>query len=286
MASDSHMDISLPNAQPLLPRRGQADRPLLMIMAVMAFLAGLALLTAIWASRAGDIWTSGLEGQMTVQVMDSAQAGEAVALIDGLSGLSADQLSDEAINALLAPWLGTAELPDDIPVPAMIRVDGDMEADALATALDNAGISADVDDHQRWANRVNRTALWTRLAALAVLAMILAAGAATSSFATEAAMRSDEVVIRVLGQVGAQDSFVARLFIERFFFAGLKAGVAGGLGALIFGLIMGLGFGEPFGTGMAAVFWMVILSFLFGIIAAVSAGRMALSQLKIDRAAR
>ena len=286
MSSDSHHDISLPPAQPLLPRRGRGDRPLLMIIAVMAFLAGLALLTAIWASRAGEIWTSGLDGQMTVQVMDAEQAGAAVALIDALPRISAERLSDDAIDALLAPWLGTAELPDDIPVPAMIRVDGTIMADELADRLAGAGIEADVDDHQRWADRVRRAALWSRLSALAVLAMILAAGAATSSFATEAAMRSEEVVIRVLGQVGAQDRFVARLFIERFFFAGLKAGVAGGLGALLFGAVMGLAFGAPFGSGGSAVFWMVMLSFLFGIISAVSAGRMALSRLQIERAAR
>ena len=280
------MAAVLPPPQALLPERARGDRPLLVIMGVMAFLAGMAILTAIWASRAGEIWTSGLDGRMTVQVMDSAQAEAAEALLDAMDGVSASRMSDDDVDALLEPWLGNAALPEDIPVPALLSVEGSAGMDRLSTELTIAGIEAEVDDHQRWANRVKSTAFWVRAGAVAVLLVIFGAGAATSSFATEAALRAEETVIRVLGQVGAQDSFVAKLFVSRFFFAGLKAGIAGTLAALAFGLVMGLAFGPPFGVGGGGLFWLMVLPILFGVVSAGSAGSMALAQLKADRAAR
>ena len=277
---------TLPPPQPLLPERARGDRPLFVIMGVMAFLAGLALLVAIWASRAGDIWTSGLEGRLTVQVVNAEQAEQAVAVVDALPGTSAQALDDAEVGALLEPWLGNAELPADIPVPALIEVNGRVSPQSLEAALASAGIEAEVDDHQRWANRVRGAAMWVRLGALAVLAVIFAAGAATSGFATEAALRAEETVIRVLGQVGAKDNFVARLFMSRFFFAGLKAAVAGALAAIAFGLIMGLVFGAPFGVGFGGLFWLMLLPLIFGGISAMAAGSMAMAQLRADRAAR
>lgn len=277
---------ALPAPQSLLPRRARGDRPLLVIMAVMAFLAGLALLTAIWGTRAGDIWTSDLEGRMTVQVMDPAKAEAALDVIEAQSGTSGRILDTSETDALLSPWLGNAALPDDIAVPALISVDGTLATETLAGALEAAGITAEVDDHQRWANQVGRTAFWVRSAALGVLAIILLAGAATSGFATEAAMRAEETVVRVLGQVGAQDKFVSRLFVKRFFFLGLKAGVVGSVAAGVFGLMLGVAFGEPFGVGMGGLFWLAVLPILSGLIAAGAAGFMALAQLKSDRATR
>ena len=276
----------LPPPQPLLPERGRGDRPLFVIMGVMAFLAGLALLVALWASRAETLWTSGLEGRLTVQVVDAGQADAATELVDALPGVSATRLDAEEVDALLEPWLGNAELPADIPVPALIEVNGRVSPQSLEAELAAAGIEAEVDDHQRWANRVRGAATWVRLGALAVLAVIFAAGAATSGFATEAALRAEETVIRVLGQVGARDGFVSRLFMSRFFFAGLKAAVAGALAAIAFGLAMGLVFGAPFGVGFAGLFWLLMLPLVFGGISAAAAGSMALSQLRADRAAR
>ena len=275
----------LPAPQPLLPREARRDRPLIAIMAVMAFLAGLALLTSLWAAEAGRIWTSGLEGEMTVQVLDAEQAEAARAALAQLPEASAQILSDAEVDALLAPWLGNAKLPEDIEVPALISVRGEVEPKRVARALEAAGVAAEVDDHQRWADQVRDLALWVRAAAGAILLLILGAGAATSAFATEAAMRAEETVIRVLGQVGARDRFVSRLFTKRFFFAGLKAGALGALGAALFGGGLGLVFGAPFGVGAGALLWLIALAGLFGALAALSAARMARAQLRSDRAA-
>ena len=275
---------ALPPPQPLLPRRTRADRPLLAIMAAMAFLAGLALLSALWASEAGRMWTSDLEGRMTVQVMDAGDAPRAEEILNGLGGVSAETLAAEEVDALLAPWLGNAELPPDIPVPALIRIDGAGSVERLANALEAGGIEAEVDDHQRWSHRVKRTALWARLAALAVLSLIFAAGAAVAAFATEAALRAEDTVIGVLGQVGAEDRFVADLFVRRFAVAGAKAGAAGAVLALVFGGLLGLLFGQPFGLSLAAVLWMAVVAALFAGVAGFSAGRMVLQQLQAGRA--
>ena len=281
-ASGAEPSLADAHAQPLLPERGRGDRPLLVIMATMALLAGLALLTAIWAARAGEIWTSGLDGTLTVQVLDPADAPR---VLDALDGLDASALSRGDVDALLAPWLGNADLPDDIPVPALVSVEG-ADMGEVAARLEPLGIAFDIDDHQRWAAQVGGAAFWTQVGAVATLLLILGAGAATSAFATESAIRAEDTVIQVLEQVGAQDGFVARLFVERFFFAGLKAGLVGALGALALGVGLGLLFGAPLGVGRAELFWLMVLPLAFGAVAAGSAGGMAIDRLRAARALR
>lgn len=277
---------ALPPVQPLLPRRASGDRPLFAIMAAMAFLAGLALLSAIWAAQAGRIWTSGLDGRLTVQVMDGEQVPDALRVLRAEDGVRAEPLTPAEVDALLAPWLGNADLPPDIPVPALIRIQGDVTALALADVLSAEGIEAEVDDHNRWASRVRRSALLARLAALAVLSLIFAAGAAVSAFATQAALRAESTTISVLGQVGAQDEFVAKLFTRRFLQLGLRAAAVGTLAAFAFGVLLGAVFGPPFGAGLAALAWLAVLTFAFAGISAYSAGRMVGTQMRADRASR
>src|ERR1700712_75757 len=95
----------------ILPRdKGAA--PLDFVIAVMAFLAALALGASLVATRAAHGWQSGLSGRITVQVMPpeqgDARAGleaetkAAPAVLDKMPGIAhASVLSDAEINALV-----------------------------------------------------------------------------------------------------------------------------------------------------------------------------------------
>src|SRR5579871_4983771 len=99
----------------ILPREKGAA-PLDFVIAVMAFLAALALGASLIADRAALGWQSGLAAKLTVQILPPEQ-GDAKAGLDGetnavLSVLAAtpgiahaEPLSDADTNALVAPWI-------------------------------------------------------------------------------------------------------------------------------------------------------------------------------------
>src|SRR5690242_21876858 len=114
----------------VLPRdRGAA--PLDFVIAVMAFLAALALGASLIADRATEGWSHGLAAKLTVQVVppdsDNAklvldrETDAAVRLLRATPGIArAAPLSDAELNALVAPWVGQNGITSDIPLPRLI----------------------------------------------------------------------------------------------------------------------------------------------------------------------
>ncbi|MEE2526002.1 hypothetical protein V0U79_06455 [Hyphobacterium sp. HN65] len=246
--SDETPDIPQPppgGNSPLLPPDSGRDRPLFAVAAILVFLACLAALGARGAWTSSERWMSDLEGSLTVQVrpVDGRSAEDdarlAAELIQDLPGIASATPRDRAASeALLEPWFGTSGLPADLPVPLLIDVQLAepelVDTAAIASALDNAGIMADVDDHGRWASAVARASQLARLLALGLLALILGAAAAVIAFAARASLAARQDVADALHIVGATDGYIAGLFERRFFSLGLKAGLAGaGFAALI-----------------------------------------------------
>ena len=100
----------------ILPRdKGAA--PLDVVIAIMAFLAALALGAALIAERAAIGWRHGLADRLTVQIVPASGSdakttldNEAVAALNLLRetrGIAhAVELSDEETAKLVEPWLG------------------------------------------------------------------------------------------------------------------------------------------------------------------------------------
>ena len=130
----------------ILPRdKGAA--PLDFVIAVMAFLAALALGASLVATRAAHGWQSGLSDRITVQVMPPEQGDPrtgldmetraALSVLNATPGIAhASLLSDAQINALVEPWIGKDGVVAGIPLPRLIDatiIPGeDMDVNALA----------------------------------------------------------------------------------------------------------------------------------------------------------
>src|ERR1700735_2307690 len=152
----------------ILPRdKGAA--PLDFVIAVMAFLAALALGASLVATRAAHGWQSGLSDRITVQVMPpedgDTRAGldgetqAAVSVLNATPGIAhAAPLSDAEINALVEPWIGKDGAVSGIPLPrlidAAITPGEDVDVGRLAARLKQAAPHASVDDHRRWIARL------------------------------------------------------------------------------------------------------------------------------------
>ena len=208
-----------PEVYPLLNTRQDNARTLITVLAIMAFIASLALVFALSANRLKTDWQSDLSRSATIQVMlENSEVRDlkiksALSILETqLPAASIKELSSDDAKALLRPWLGSVDLPDDLPIPALISVEfpsaADLNIEALQSQLLAEGLIVDIDDHSRWSAQIKRTGRGLLASALAMLGLVFFACAAVSAFATQAALSAQRDVIRVLLQVGASDKFV------------------------------------------------------------------------------
>src|ERR1700749_781477 len=155
-------------ANHILPREKGAA-PLDFVIAVMAFLAALALGASMIADRAAQGWQSGLAAKLTVQVLppdtgDSragldAQIQAALEILNAAPGVAhAALISDTDTEALVEPGIGKNNLVAEIPLPRLIDVTnrpgerGDIPP--LSRKPKRAAPKALLDDHRSWIARL------------------------------------------------------------------------------------------------------------------------------------
>ena len=244
----------------ILPRdKGAA--PLDFVIAVMAFLAALALGASLVATRAAHGWQSGLSDRITVQVMPPEQGDPragletetrtALAVLEKTRGIAhANLLSDAEINALVEPWIGKGGTVSGIPLPRLIDATvtpgEDVDVTALAAELKRAAPHASVDDHRRWITRLRGLADAVRFSAYGILLLIAGATAAAVSFATRAGLDAHHEMVALLHQMGALPGFIARAVEWHYFVSALFAAALGTLFAALF--FLGAGGLETFGV--------------------------------------
>jgi cell division transport system permease protein len=233
----------------ILPREKGAA-PLDVVIAVMAFLAALALGAALLANRATLSWREGLEGKLTVQILPPAQGDAATTLASetsavliilrntgGIVHASAVSQADEI--ALVKPWLGADALVSDLPLPqlvdASIRPGASVDMAALAARVKQAAPDAVLDDHTHWIGRLKSLADTVIFSAYGILLLIAVATAAAVTFATRAGLEAHHEIVGLLHQMGAHSSFIARAFERHYAFSAFAAAAIGaGLAALVF----------------------------------------------------
>lgn len=226
--------------EPLLPTNSERDGPLFFVIVIIVFLASLSAISAISALQNVRHWQNALRSEMTVQIpsADEAMAERAARILSKMPGVVlAKASSRNEAKALLEPWLGAKNIPDDLPIPLLVYVQLQQKQPAsleeLTIALANAGINASIDDHQQWANDLARSARAVQFLSISVLALLITASIAITGFATKAGLAARRDLVEVLHLVGAKDQIIARLFGKKFVVMGLQAGALGTLLAMI-----------------------------------------------------
>ena len=278
-----------PEVYPLLNTRQDNARTLITVLAIMAFIASLALVFALSANRLKTDWQSDLSRSATIQVMlENSEVRDlkiksALSILETqLPAASIKELSSDDAKALLRPWLGSVDLPDDLPIPALISVEfpsaADLNIEALQSQLLAEGLIVDIDDHSRWSAQIKRTGRGLLASALAMLGLVFFACAAVSAFATQAALSAQRDVIRVLLQVGASDKFVTKLFIKQAGKRGLISGFIGVILGTIAALIARIKRNADTALlpdltfDFTDIFWLLLLALSLGVICALAAG--------------
>ncbi len=228
----------------VIPAASGGRTPLLVVIAVMCFLASVALGITLTVSNVAAEWSADLAGVITVQVKPrpnvdgETQMGTTLEILRETPGIAAaTPVPTSSAAELLEPWLGGVDLPSDIAVPQLIDVRLDPvrqpDLEALGLRLDQAVPGIEIDDHFRWKSRLSAFAGSLEGLAIAALLLIVAATVAIVVFATRAAMEANRGVIEVLHLIGARDTFIAGEFQAQFLWVGLRAGAVGAVAAAL-----------------------------------------------------
>lgn len=227
----------------------QANRYLPWIVALMVYLATLALAGAFVLSASAARWQSEQSDRLTIQLPPRSQTvgddrmARVMDLLWATPGIAAvRRLERPELVELLEPWLGAGNITTELPLPELIDVTvtrgATPDLGALAERLGTAAPGATIDDHGRWIDRLAAAARTVQALALALTALITGAATATVVVATRASLAVHRETIELLHLIGAQDGFVARAFERRALGLGLRGGLIGlGLAALTFFLL-------------------------------------------------
>ncbi|MGE0722882.1 MAG: cell division protein FtsX [Alphaproteobacteria bacterium] len=233
--------------------RDAATRTMPWMVAVMVFIAALALVLALAVEGAAARFGAGLAGTVTVEVPPPEDAPDgadrrAVAIAAAL-GRAAGVASAETIPRaralrMIEPWLGSDLPAGALPLPAMIDVrladERPASAAALAAVVQPFGADVRVDDHRAALARLIAGTETIRWSAAAVLACVGLGVVLTIMLATRAALAIHRDVIDILHTLGARDGFIARQVQRHAMAIGFQGGAIGsGLAAvLIFALTL------------------------------------------------
>lgn len=225
-------------SEPLLPEAGSGGAPLTAVIAVMSFLAALALAAFLIIASAAAAWTSSLKSEITVQVKGASAAEiaeeteAALRVLNSTDGvIEARASSPEEAAKLLEPWLGKGDIGAYLNVPAIIdvriapalREDMSLLRNRLAAAAPNAVL----DDHGRWHERLSAAARSGQILAFLVFLLIMGAACAIAVFAARAGLAANSETVSILHLVGATDAFIANQVQRRFLVIGLRGSLAG-----------------------------------------------------------
>jgi cell division transport system permease protein len=228
--------------------RDPSGRFLPWLIALMVYLAALALVCAMAMAKMVERWDSGLSSSITVQVpppetgtpgapgTQEAAIDRVIELLMDTKGVrSAEVLEPDEIAALLEPWLGAGTGIGagygDLPLPALISVGVDPAATPdyrdLARRLTRAVPGAVLDDHQSWLGQLVDLARTIELVAALIVILVGASAIAMVIFATRMGLAIHGRVIELLHLIGAQDSYVAREFETHALRLALRGGTFG-----------------------------------------------------------
>lgn len=228
----------------IVPAGNVAGQALVVVIAIMTFLASLAIGGVDLISRSAHNWENEISKEATIQIRPTdgldieKTLNYAVELVKGFHGVKSAKIVDRAATErLLEPWLGRGLELKELPIPRLIvvtldnsvNVDLGMIGDAIATQIPGGSF----DDHRNAINRLVIMAHTTIIIGLVILALVIFALTLTIIFATRSALSTNAHIIEVLHFIGAESGFIARQFDFHFFKTGFKGAFYGGISVII-----------------------------------------------------
>lgn len=234
---------------PILPSNTVAGRSLIVVIAIMSFLAALTVgAMQIVRTTAGG-WRGDVAREVTIQIrpienndieVETWRALEVAKKAPGVTDVQA--YTKQETEKLLEPWLGVGFDLSALPVPRLIKVRiqdiSDANITKLRTILSENIPNATLDDHRKWSERIASFANMITFTGFVVLTLVLMATVLCVSFATRGAVAANRGIVEVLHFVGARNSYIAHIFQHHFLVVGLKGGMIGAIAAGLLFIIL------------------------------------------------
>ena len=236
-------------AVPIVPSESIAGRALIVVIAIMSFLACLTAGAVYMINQSAQAWVNDITSEITIELdpVNTADIDKKLTLValflakqQGITRVK-PQSADESAK-LLEPWLGHSEALSALPIPRLIAVEIDRsnppDIQLIKEALSQNFEGVTLDDHRRWQAEIRTLTRSAALGGLAILALVAAATIAVIVSATRSAMASNRGIIEVLHFVGASERFISHEFERHFLGLGVRAGLVGAAAAaLVFWLM-------------------------------------------------
>lgn len=223
----------------------QDNKFLLILIALMSFLAVLSLSGAIALNSTTNKWSSGLENKITIEISVETKDGHILSqdtilketknLYDTLSShpliKSVNILSNEEIQDLISPWVGNDLDLTNIPLPSLISVEikniGENEFNNLKKDIKKASKHANIETHEQWLSDLIEFTKTLKILSLLVTLIIISITtiAITSAVKTRLAIHNEEVTL--LHYMGATDNYIIRQFQRHTVILALKGAIIG-----------------------------------------------------------
>jgi cell division transport system permease protein len=237
----------VPGKSPIVPPGSVTGRSLMLVIAIMSFLASLTSGAVYMVNQSASAWLRDISSEITVQVKRGAPNEDVEARLAAIAKMletqpgvaQASPLSKQQSDELIEPWLGHIDVLGTLPIPGLISVQIDRdrppELEALQKTVSAKFPGVTIDDHRQWQMQIRSVTRSLALGGVAVIILVAAATVGIIVSATQSAMTSNREIIEVLNFVGAGEFFIANQFEMHFLKLGIKAGAAGAtLAALLF----------------------------------------------------
>jgi len=231
---------------PIVPPGSVTGRSLLLVIAIMAFLASLTAGGVYVVFNAARVWTNNISSEITVQVQSLggdigyAKSAEIAKFLSDQNGIKqVTPYTREQSLKLVEPWIGKSEVLKSFAIPRMIAIEIDQnnppEIPTLKRVLEVKYPGSMLDDHGLWRAEIHRLTRFLELAGIGMLFLMAAATGGVIIAAATSALASNREIVAVLNLVGAEEKFIAKQFESHFLKVGIRAGIAGaGFAALAF----------------------------------------------------
>ncbi len=182
---------------PIVPPQAISGQALMLVVAIMSFLACLTVGFVTIVNDAANDWTNDLVREVTVQIRPAdgvnmlQEIDRTLALVREFPGVGdARALSDEETKGLLQPWLGEGLELEELPVPRLVLVeitDPEMlNLPEMKAQIERDIRAASVDDHRVWNRQLSAMANTAVLVGFGILVLVLFSMVLSVIFATQA----------------------------------------------------------------------------------------------------
>lgn len=229
--------------------KDEGARFLILLVALMTFLATMSLAFSLSLGGMVSRWSSGLENKITIEIAAEDEkekirsskdvellSKKVVEVLQGNKALHSIEILDEDhIGDLLEPWLGADFTENaalsDIPIPGMISAEIHDKAEVDFTAIEEElfkiAANIHVDRHEEWLGDLTRFAGSLQLSSIIVVLVIIFTTIVAVAGAIRSRMAEYSDDVELLHLMGARDDYITKQFQRHARLIGVQGGLFG-----------------------------------------------------------